>query len=62
MEDKTGNLGFYAKLALVVLVAVMAAEAAPTAVNSVLILILVGLVIGHWSQFSGLATILGSIK
>jgi hypothetical protein len=56
------SLGFYPKLAIVILLAIAMAEAAPEAVNAVLVLILLGLILGHWAQFSGLAKILGSVK
>jgi len=67
MSEKSSDaqvlaLGFYAKLALVILIAVAAAEVAPEVVNAVLILILIGLVLGHWGQFEGLARVLGSVK
>lgn len=56
------TFGFYPRLALVILIAIAAAEVAPEATNFLLILILVGLVLGHYGQFSGLATILGSVR
>lgn len=54
-------LGFYAKLALVFMLAVALAEVAPELVNSILILILVGLIVSHWSKFAGLARILSTV-
>jgi hypothetical protein len=61
-SSKVLDIGFYPKLAIVILVAIAAAEANPELVNAVLVLILLGLVLGHWSQFSGLASILGTVK
>jgi uncharacterized membrane protein len=55
----------FAKLARVgvaVIVAMLAAEVAPEAVNAVLILILVGLVLGHYSEFSFMADWLGTLS
>lgn len=54
-------LGFYPKLAIVILLAVAASEVAPEAVNAVLLLILLGLVLGHYGAFASLAGVLGSI-
>jgi len=56
------QLGFYPKLAIVILLAIGLAEIYPELVNAVLFLILIGLLLGHWSDFSGLAKILGTIK
>jgi hypothetical protein len=56
------QIGFYPKLAMVILLAIGLAEIYPELVNAVLFLVLVGLLLGHWSDFSGLAKLLGSIK
>jgi len=62
MKENNITLGFYPKLAIVILLAIAAAEVSPQAVNALLILILLGLILGHWGQFSGLTKILGSVK
>ena len=51
-----------AKIIIVILLTVAMAEFIPEAVNLILTLILVGVILGNWKQFSGLATLLGSIK
>lgn len=56
------TLPFYARLALVCLIAVALSEAIPEAVNAVLILILAGIILGHWEKFSFLAQALGTLK
>jgi len=61
-QSKSINLGFYPKLVIVILLAVAASEAAPEVVNTVLVLILIGLLLSHWGQFAGLTKILGTLK
>jgi len=55
------KIPFYAKLALVILLAVALAEVMPEVVNSILVLILIGVVLGHWQKFSFLASALGTL-
>lgn len=45
---------FYAKLVLTVLVVVTASEFIPSAVNALLILILLGIILGHFGAFDTL--------
>ena len=61
-EGQTVSLGFYPKLAIVIVIAIGLAELYPEFVNAVLFLVLVGLILGHWGQFSGLAKILGTVS
>jgi hypothetical protein len=55
------KIPFLARLLIVILLTVALAEVAPEFVNIVLALILVGIVLGHWKSFSGLASMLGSL-
>lgn len=52
---------FWAKLGLVILITVGLSEVMPEVINTVLILILLGLVLGHWQKFSALSQILGTV-
>lgn len=54
-------MNFYLKLAIVILIVVALGEAAPDVVNAVLALILIGAILANWNEFSGLATILGTL-
>lgn len=60
-NNASANLPFYGKLAIVILLAVAFSEAYPKAVNYLLLLVLIGLVLGHYKQFSFLTEVLGSI-
>jgi hypothetical protein len=50
------NVQLYARRIIVILIVVGLSGVIPEAVNAVLILILVGLVLNHWTKFSWLAT------
>ena len=50
-----------AKLALVVLIILALAELAPEWINAFLGLVLVGVILSHWQNFSGLASALGTL-
>jgi len=54
-------MNFYLKLGIVILLVLALAEAAPDAVNAILVLILIGAILGNWQEFSGLAAILGTL-
>lgn len=56
------KIPLFARLALVILISVALSEVAPEAVNAFLILILVGVVLGHWKAFQVLASTLSSLK
>jgi preprotein translocase subunit SecF len=51
-----------ARLGVAVIVTMLLSEVAPEAVNAVLILILVGLVLGHYSSFAFMADWLGKLS
>lgn len=55
------KIPFLAKLVIVILLAVALAEFIPEAVNAVLILILVGVILGNWKEFEGIAVLIGSL-
>jgi hypothetical protein len=50
-----------ARLMLAILVVMALAEFIPEVVNSFLILLLVGILLGHWVQFQWLTKLIGSI-
>ena len=50
-----------AKLVLVILIVLALAELAPDWINAFLALVLVGVVLSHWQNFSGLASALGTL-
>jgi len=50
-----------ARLGVAVVVTMLLSEVAPGAVNAVLILILIGLVLGHYSSFTFMAEWLGKL-
>lgn len=54
-------MNFYLKLGIVILLVVALSEAAPDLVNAILVLILIGAILGNWQEFSGLASILGTL-
>jgi len=51
-----------ARLGVAVIVTMLLSEVIPEVVNAVLILILVGLVLGHYSSFSFMADWLGTLS
>jgi len=51
-----------ARLGVAVIVTMLLSEVIPEVVNAVLILILVGLVLGHYSSFSFMADWLGALS
>jgi hypothetical protein len=50
-----------ARLGVAIIVVLLLAEVIPEAVNAVLILVLVGLILGHYSSFTFMADWLGKI-
>lgn len=60
--SKMNQIPFAARLVIVILLAVALSEAIPEIVNAILILILAGLILGHYRQFSGLANVLGDLS
>lgn len=52
---------FYGKLAITVLVVIALSEAIPEVVNVILLLILVGLILGHYTKFTYLTALLGTV-
>jgi hypothetical protein len=51
-----------AKVVIVILITVALAEVAPEAVNYILLLILIGVILGNWKEFSGLASVFSSLE
>jgi preprotein translocase subunit SecF len=56
------NFGKAARLGVAVIVTMLMAEVAPGVVNGVLVLVLVGLILGHYSSFSFMADWLGKLS
>ena len=54
-------MSFVFKLAIVILIVAALAEYAPELVNAILILVLLGMVLGNWKSFSGIASVFGSL-
>jgi hypothetical protein len=50
------------KIVIVILITVALAEVAPEAVNYILLLILIGVILGNWQEFSGLASVFSSLE
>ena len=55
------KIPFLLKLGIVILLTVALAEYAPELVNAILFLILVGVILGNWKEFSGLASVIGTL-
>ena len=51
----------FARLGVAVVVTMLLSEAMPEAVNAVLILILIGLILGHYSSFTFMSDWLGKL-
>jgi len=60
-QSKPSDLGFYGRLTVVILVTVALSEAIPEIVNTILLLILIGLILGHYQKFSYMTQLVGSI-
>ena len=54
-------MNFYVRLTIAILIVILLAEVAPEAVNALLALLLVGLIVGRWQAFAGLAYIIASV-
>lgn len=52
---------FYGKLAIVIIIVVALSEAIPEVVNTVLVLILAGLILGHYTKFTFLTQLIGTV-
>ena len=50
-----------AKLVLVILIVLALAELDPDWINAFLALVLVGVILSHWQNFTGLASALGTL-
>lgn len=55
------SLPFAARLVIVVLIVIALAEFAPDAVNSILALVLVGIILSGWKDFAGITKIFSTI-
>ncbi len=55
------DLPFYGRLAIVIVIVVALSEAMPEVVNYLLLLILIGLIVGHYKQFAYLNVLLGTV-
>lgn len=52
---------FYGKLAIVILIVIALSEAIPEVVNAILLLILVGLILGHYTKFTFLTQLISTV-
>lgn len=55
------DLPFYGKLAITILIVVALAEAIPEVINTILLLILIGLILGHYTKFTFLTQLIGTV-
>lgn len=55
------DLPFYGKLGITVLIVVALSEAIPQVINTILVLILAGLILGHYTKFTYLTQLVGTV-
>jgi hypothetical protein len=54
-------MNFYARLFVVFIIVILLAEIMPEAVNAVLLLVLAGIILGHYTAFAGIGALIQKI-